>query len=94
MRLWVRLKFGQTVGQVELWSDMPPRIRLSVRLTFGETLGQVDSWSDFRSGWPLVRCTPWQRHLVAKCDTTLGQVDLWSDVPPGRDILWLIMILL
>ena len=31
--------------------------------------------------WPLLRCTPWQRHLVAKSDTTLGQVDMWWD--PG-----------
>ena len=24
MRLWVRLTFGQMLGQVDLWSDVPP----------------------------------------------------------------------
>ena len=47
-------------SQVDLWSDIPPRMRLWVRLTF----------SHFGSGQPLVRCTPRQRHLVAKCVTT------------------------
>ena len=50
------------------------------------------------SGWPLVRCSPRQRHLMAKCVTTsvrltsgqtypqdeaLGQVDIWSDFGSG-----------
>ena len=80
----------------------------------------------FGSGWhlvrflvrlTLVRCTPWQRQLVAKCVTTsvrltsgqmyplaeiscgqvcyyFCQVDLWLDVSPGRDILWLSVLLL
>ena len=42
MRLRVRLIFGQTYGQVDIWSDVPPRMRLRVRLTFGQTYGQVD----------------------------------------------------
>ena len=63
--LQVRLTFGQTLGEVELWSDVPPRMRLQVRLTFGQTLGQVDLW---------FRCTATSRHLVARCDTTSGQV--------------------
>ena len=46
MRLWVRLTFGQTLGQVDIWSDVPSRMRLKVRLTFGQTSGQVDIWSD------------------------------------------------
>ena len=25
MRLWVRLTFGQTLGQADLWSHVPPR---------------------------------------------------------------------
>ena len=104
MRLLVRLTFGPTLGQVELWSDLPSRMKLQFRLTFGQTLGQVELWSDvplrmrpwvkvkfgqdeacgqveiwsdFGSGLPLVRCTPWQRHLVSRCDTNLGQVDTW-----------------
>ena len=46
MRLWVRLTFGQTAGQVDIWSDEPPGMRLWVRLIFGQPSGQVDIWSD------------------------------------------------
>ena len=46
MRLQIRLTFGQTLGQVDIWSDIPPRVRLWIRLTFGQTLDQVDIWSD------------------------------------------------
>ena len=48
-RLQVRLTFGQTLGQVELWSDIPQQDEVSV---------QVDIWSDFGSGGTLVRHTP------------------------------------
>ena len=41
MRLQVRLAFGQTLDQVDIWSDVPPQ---------DEALGQVDIWSEFRSG--------------------------------------------
>ena len=37
--------FGQACyyfGQVDLCSDIPPRMRLWVRLTFSQTLGQAD----------------------------------------------------
>ena len=44
MRLLVRLTFGPTLGQVELWSDLPSRMKLQFGLTFGQTLGQVDLW--------------------------------------------------
>ena len=46
IRLWFRLTFGQTAGQVDLWSDVAPWVRLQVMLTFGQTSGQVDLWSD------------------------------------------------
>ena len=61
IRFQVRLTFGQTLGRVDLWSDVPPGSglgsgwhlgRLQVRLTFGQTnpqdqaLGQVDLWLD------------------------------------------------
>ena len=36
MRLRVRLTFGQTLGQVDLWSDVP----------HDEASGHVDLWSD------------------------------------------------
>ena len=45
MRLWVRLTFGQSSGQVDIWSDVPPWIRLE---------DQVDIWSNFG----MARCTP------------------------------------
>ena len=59
---------NEALGQVEIWSDIPPRqihlvvtvILLWVRLTFDQM-------------YP-----PRQRHLVAMCDTTSGQVDIWS----------------
>ena len=47
--------------------------------------GQVDLWSDV---------PPRQRHLVAKCVTTLVRLILGQMYPPGRDILWPILILL
>ena len=37
--------FVRSLGQVDLWSDVPPRMRLWVRLTFGQTFGQADLWS-------------------------------------------------
>ena len=73
MRLWVRMKFGQTSGQVDLWSDVPPRMRLWVRMKFGQTYGQVQLWSDVPRRMRL-----WVRLTFGQ---TLGYVDLWSDVP-------------
>ena len=35
-------KCDTTLGQVDIWLDVPPMMRLCVRLTFGQTLGQVD----------------------------------------------------
>ena len=49
MRLWVKLIFGQTYGQVDIWSDVPP----------DEALGQVDIWSDFGSDGPPNRDILW-----------------------------------
>ena len=53
------------LGQVDLWSDVPPAetsyswvLLLWVRLTFCQIFGP---------GWPFIRCTPLQRHLVAEC---------------------------
>ena len=119
-----------TLGQVDLWSDLP---------TTNEASGGVEIWSDFGSGWPvvrctlspgrdllwpsvlllwvkltfcqifrsgfaLVRCTLWWRHLVAKCVTTLGQSDILSDLWVRltfhkiyllhRDIMWPSVLLL
>ena len=86
------MKFGHTLGQVELWSDVPAGrdilwpsvILLQVRLT--RSLGQVDILSDVP---PMMRL-----QVMMKFDHTLGQVELCSDVPPGRDILWPSVILL
>ena len=52
MSFQVRLIFGQISGQVELWSDVCPRMSPWVKMKFGqdEASGQVDIWSDFRSG--------------------------------------------
>ena len=65
----IQVNIWSAFGQIDLWSDVPPRMRLQVRLTFDQTLGQVDLW---------FRCTATSRHLVAKSDTTSGQVDIWS----------------
>ena len=49
-------------------------------------------WQIFRSGWPLVRCTP-QDQALGQIDIfvrSLGQADLYSDVPPMR--LWVRLI--
>ena len=103
MRLWVRLTFGQTLDQLDLWSDVP--------LT-ETSCGQV--WYYFESVWYLVRFSgqddiwsdvpPGRDILWPKCDTTLDQVDIWSHFwdrltfgqiyLPGRDILWSGVILL
>ena len=50
--------------QVDLRLDKPPMMRLHIRLTFIQASGQAGLWSDV---------PPWQRHVVAKCDTTSGQ---------------------
>ena len=51
MRLPFRLIFGQPLGQIDLWSGVPPRMRLPFRLKFGDTISsQVDIWSYIRSG--------------------------------------------
>ena len=39
--------FVRFLGQADLWSDVPP-----VEASTGQ------EWYYFRSGWPLVRCTP------------------------------------
>ena len=91
MRLQVKLTFGQTLGQADLWSDVPPRQRTLVAKCI-TTLGQVDICQIFKSGWPLVRCTPNSDFLWPSVTTlvrltfcqSLGQVDLWSDVPPAE----------
>ena len=44
----------------------PRMVLCQVSLTFGQ---------------PLVRCTPWERHLLAKSGTKWGPFDLSSDVP-------------
>ena len=59
----VRLIFGQISGQVELWSDVPPRMRPWVKMKFGQNLGQVDL---------CFRCSATSRDLVAKCDSRLN----------------------
>ena len=83
VRPQVRLTFGHTLGQVDLWSDVPPR-QSHLVAKCNTTSGQVDIGQIFGSGSPLFRCMPRQRHHVVKCDTTLGQVNLWSDVHQGE----------
>ena len=54
--------------QVDIWSDRPPDRDIL--------------WPSMILLWirlAMVRCTPRQWHLVAKCDTTFGQVEIWSD---------------
>ena len=86
MRLQVRSTFGQTLGQVGIWSDFglvrstpTPQDEASGQFDIwsdvppqDEALGQVDIWSDFG----LVRSTPTPQ------DEASGQFDIWSDVPP------------
>ena len=69
MRLWVRLTLSQPLGQVDIWSDVPPwdealgqadiwsdSLQADVwsDVPPGQVLGQVDIWSEFG----LVRCAP------------------------------------
>ena len=52
--------------------------------------GQLDIWWTIGSGWPLVRCTPQYRHLVAKNSTTSGKLDIWSTFGSSQlDIWWI-----
>ena len=87
--------FGHTLGQADLWSDVPHQIRLPVRLTFGQTLGLADLFSDVppievRLTFLLdlqVRLTfTWMYPLAeTSCGQVhyyCGQADLWSDVSP------------
>ena len=41
-----------------------------------------------QSGWPIVRWTPWERYLVAKCVTTVLRLTSGQMYPLNRDILW------
>ena len=66
--------FGQISGQVELWSDVPPSMRLLVRLTVVQTLDQFQLW---------FRCSAKSRDLLVKYDTISSQVDIWSDIRSG-----------
>ena len=85
MRPWVRLTFGQTLGQVDLWSDVPNR---DIPWPHMIILHQVGIWSDVPPGraimWPSVKLLGSGWHLVRSLD----QVDIWSEIPPGRDIMW------
>ena len=82
------LTFGQTSGQDDIWSDVPPpgrdilwpsMILLQVRLT----LGQMDPQNrDIL--WPSV-ILPWfQVDILVR---SLGQVDIWSDGTPRQRYL-------
>ena len=66
-------KCDTTLGQADLWSDVPPTRDISWSIV-------ILLWG---SGWPLVRCTPQDEALVR---LTFGQTsalaDLLSDVPP------------
>ena len=68
------MKFGQTLGQVELWSDVPPRMKLQVRFIFGQTLGHVELWSDA----PTVRDILWPSVIPVWDRLAFGQ-----KYPPG-----------
>ena len=77
MRPQVKSTCDQTLGQVDIWSDVPP----------DEALWQVAIWSDVPSRWGfgtcchLVRCTP---------SEASGQVDILSDFRSGWHLvrLW------
>ena len=70
--LWVRLTFGQTLGQVDLWSEVPT--------PHDEALGQDAIWTAF---WTLVRCAPsrdilWPSVILLWISLPFGQM-----YPPG-----------
>ena len=46
IRLWVRLTFGQTLGQVDLWSDVPQQRHLVAKCD--TTSAKFDIWSDIQ----------------------------------------------
>ena len=54
----VRLTFGQTLHQVDIWPDVTPK---------DDASDEVDIRSDFRSGSHLVRCTP-QHEVFSQFD--------------------------
>ena len=64
-------------SQVHLWPDEP----------HNEASGQIDISLGFRSGWPFVRCTPQQRHLVAKHFTTLVRFTCGQMYPQKRHLV-------
>ena len=70
--------FVRSLGQTDLWSDVPP---------IGEVLGQVRSlgqaelWSDVP---PTIGKALSQVDIFVR---SLGQTDLWSDVPPIGEVL-------
>ena len=89
MRHWVRLIFVKFLGKADLWSDVPPRIRLWVRLTFLSdlllrlTFGQTyPPGSGFGSGWHF--CQIFGTSCGQLC-YYFGQLNLWSDVPPQAE---------
>ena len=67
-------------SQTDLWSDIPPMIRLWVRLTFSQTSSQVDLWTDVS---PVDEASG----QVDIFDRSLGQADLWSDGLPIGEAL-------
>ena len=90
-----------------LWSGWPLVRCTPTETTCGQVcyyFGQMyPPQLGFGSGWHLVRflvrltsvrCTPWQRQLVAKCVTTLVRLISGQMYPPGRDILWPSVLLL
>ena len=74
--------FVRSLGQADLWPDLPPSLRLQVRLMF-----LSDLWVRLTFGQmypPSLRLQVRLTFFVR----SLGQADLWSDVSPTRDILW------
>ena len=65
MRLWVRLTFGHTSGQVDIWSDVFPK---------DETEDQVDIWSD---GWlaDQLQLADWLVGHLTKCHLCFDEKD-------------------
>ena len=47
---WQMTPQDEALGQVDIWSDVPTRMRLQVRLTFGQASGEADIWSDIPPG--------------------------------------------